>query len=278
MGTTADKLNKLLETKTAIKEAIKAKGVSVAETDTFRSYADKIESIAVSVNNQDRVFDIDKNGSFELTPDSGFSGLAKVTVNVQVPLVKDGVYIQHIDGSLYTVVEWIVKELPSDEANGVAVVTKTVKFVIAKEDASDSAAWSSVQSKLTEGIPTTTTQSAALSNFDGKSYTKGMIAVDTGGAAFVCSNYLFPNGIKGYLPSLGEWRIVADNLDQIEDAMATAGGVPLNLMGRTLWSSVQYNANYAWRVALNSTNRYDGYYKYMKAGVRAFAPLCLLIK
>ena len=45
MGTTADKLNKLLETKTAIKEALVAKGVSVAETDTFSSYADKIASI-----------------------------------------------------------------------------------------------------------------------------------------------------------------------------------------------------------------------------------------
>lgn len=45
MGTTADKLNRLLETKTAIKEAIVAKGVSVADTDTFRSYADKISQI-----------------------------------------------------------------------------------------------------------------------------------------------------------------------------------------------------------------------------------------
>ena len=45
MGTTADKLNYLLETKEAIKGAIKAKGVSVADSDTFRSYADKIGEI-----------------------------------------------------------------------------------------------------------------------------------------------------------------------------------------------------------------------------------------
>ena len=45
MGTTAEKLNKLLDTKTAIKEAIIAKGQTVSDTDTFASYAEKIEAI-----------------------------------------------------------------------------------------------------------------------------------------------------------------------------------------------------------------------------------------
>lgn len=42
---TADKLNKLLETKQAIKQAIINKGVAVADTDTFASYATKIGEI-----------------------------------------------------------------------------------------------------------------------------------------------------------------------------------------------------------------------------------------
>lgn len=46
MGTTVDKLNKLLETKQAIKTAIINKGVEVSESDTFRSYADKINNIS----------------------------------------------------------------------------------------------------------------------------------------------------------------------------------------------------------------------------------------
>ena len=45
MGTTTDKLNHLIATKEAIKKAIVAKGVSVANTDTFRSYASKIAAI-----------------------------------------------------------------------------------------------------------------------------------------------------------------------------------------------------------------------------------------
>ena len=49
MGTIADKLTYLSATKTAIKSAIVNKGVSVADTDTFRSYADKIASIETGI-------------------------------------------------------------------------------------------------------------------------------------------------------------------------------------------------------------------------------------
>lgn len=45
MGTTADKLQYLNGTKTAIKNAIVAKGVAVPDGTTFRAYADKISSI-----------------------------------------------------------------------------------------------------------------------------------------------------------------------------------------------------------------------------------------
>ena len=45
MGTVADKLNKLLSTKADIRAAITEKGQTVAEADTFASYADKIRAI-----------------------------------------------------------------------------------------------------------------------------------------------------------------------------------------------------------------------------------------
>jgi len=50
MGTINDKLTYLNGTKTAIKNAIVAKGVSVSENDTFRSYATKIGNIETSEN------------------------------------------------------------------------------------------------------------------------------------------------------------------------------------------------------------------------------------
>lgn len=45
MGTTADKLNKLITTKTDIKNAIISKGVAINDSDTFSSYAGKISQI-----------------------------------------------------------------------------------------------------------------------------------------------------------------------------------------------------------------------------------------
>lgn len=46
MATIAEQLTSLANTKTAIKDAIVAKGVSVADTDPFSSYAGKIEQIS----------------------------------------------------------------------------------------------------------------------------------------------------------------------------------------------------------------------------------------
>lgn len=53
MGTVADKLNKLLGTKAAIKAAITEKGQTVAEADTFASYADKIRAISSGTDTGD---------------------------------------------------------------------------------------------------------------------------------------------------------------------------------------------------------------------------------
>jgi len=56
MGTISDKLTYLNATKTAIKQAIIAKGVDVADTDTFRSYASKIEAIENESGSGDIIF------------------------------------------------------------------------------------------------------------------------------------------------------------------------------------------------------------------------------
>ena len=45
-NTISDKLEYLEGTKSAIKDAIVAKGVAVSDSDTFRSYADKIGQIS----------------------------------------------------------------------------------------------------------------------------------------------------------------------------------------------------------------------------------------
>ena len=45
MGNINEKLNYLLQTKENIKQAIKGKGVEITDSDSFRSYAEKIGTI-----------------------------------------------------------------------------------------------------------------------------------------------------------------------------------------------------------------------------------------
>lgn len=53
MGTIADKLNKLISTKSKIKYAIVSKGQSISDSDTFDSYANKILAIQTGVDTND---------------------------------------------------------------------------------------------------------------------------------------------------------------------------------------------------------------------------------
>lgn len=80
MSNLSEKLDYINGTKAAIKSAIIIKGVEVTDSDTFRSYADKISDIStgVPINNQDKT--ITSNGVY--TADEGYTGLGEVTVSV----------------------------------------------------------------------------------------------------------------------------------------------------------------------------------------------------
>lgn len=74
MATIAEQLTSLAETKTAIKDAIVNRGVAVSDTDTFRSYADKIGQIQAGGGEPATKFgatvdtflgDVDANGVYQ---------------------------------------------------------------------------------------------------------------------------------------------------------------------------------------------------------------------
>lgn len=88
MGTTAEKLNYLAQTKGAIKSAIIAKGVDVTDDDTFRSYASKIQEIqggtvagytpneiAQSLVSGNLFFTTDVIGAYSFYNDLGITGV-----------------------------------------------------------------------------------------------------------------------------------------------------------------------------------------------------------
>ena len=155
----------------------------------------------------------------------------------------DGVSIQHRDGKFYTTDDWVAKGFSNDDANGVAVKNEQCGFVIAKTWF-DGVPWSSDASNLVNGILTTTSSAEAKMDFAGTANTELMIATDTSGAAYVCRNYTFPNGAKGYLPAAGEADVITQNRTTINSAIALINGskIPNN----PIWSSTQYSSTDAW--------------------------------
>lgn len=164
----------------------------------------------------------------------------------------NGVFIQHIDGNLYLEDEWIAGGFTNDQANGVAVVSDEVKFVIAKENRPD-AAWGGSGKTVTD-IVSASTIAIAILDYDGADNTSKIIEQLTGytsdgitgaPAAESCAAYTFPNGKKGYLPAAGEWQLVYNNTDLIASAMTLIGGSVIS-SSIPYWSSTQCSANLAW--------------------------------
>lgn len=171
----------------------------------------------------------------------------KVLYNVE-PV--QGVFIQHIDGKLYTTSQWASEGFSNDLANGVAVCNGEVAFVMAKEVYS-SIEWSSDTTTLIDGVTTTEDKDVAKADFAGKENTKAILKTDTSGAAYRCANYVFPNGQKGYLPALGELCALAEfDDDDVRDAYTQIGSFISSVA--YIRSSTQKNATEAWVLNLSS--------------------------
>ena len=165
-----------------------------------------------------------------------------------------GIYIEHVNGTLYTTDEWTSGNFSNDDANGVAVVRPfSGSFVIAKEESSSKLAWGGY-GKIITGIVTTTSQSEALLDNDGSGNTPKIIeqynGYTNGGitgapAAEYCASYTFPNGKTGYLGASGELKAVYNNESNINMAMSLIGGTELTFIGK-YWTSTQFSNNGSW--------------------------------
>lgn len=238
MGTITDKLNKLAETKSAIKTAIVNKGVAVSDSDTFASYADKIASIS--------------GGG---TPTEGIYG----------------VFIYDTNGNLTKPEEWDTAN--NDLAVGVAVIDENCSFIIGKTQSNNNIAWSDkLYGTTVSGIKTTTDSAAAKTDYAGEANSAIVRDLTSGeGNAFslAYSNTLTVNGttLYGYIGALGEWQTAYNNKSSIDSALSKIGGTAVST--NYYWTSTQHSSSNAWQLTWDNGNISD-HFKSGGSYARAF--------
>ena len=195
---------------------------------------------------------------------------------------KVDVYVQHIDGTLYTSDEWTSNGYANDQANGVALLSASTSFIVAKEDASSNSLKWGGSDYVVNNIVTTTINSDALLDFDGEGNTNKIIEQLSGHtdifgvvgapAAEACKNYIFPNGKLGYLGALGQLNFLGLNLTKVNSILSLIGGEQfISTNAPYYWSSTQYDSRYSWARRLDSSEHYWG--KNSTEFVRAFTSL-----
>lgn len=173
--------------------------------------------------------------------------------------VANGVYIEDVNGKLWTKSEWDGSVTP----NGVAVVTPETSFVISRNRLDGSGPYSNLTS-LSGDIVTTKDSSVAMMDFNGYNNTVGIVKKDgTNSSGYYslakrCQDYTFPNGQKGYLGAAGEVRILYSNAVKVQALLNLIYGSSLAL---THPSSTLYDSSNFWViVGKGSVTDYD----YMK--------------
>lgn len=233
------------------------------------------ESISTVVKKGQHILPIKYGTNIKITPHDKANFIAPSVYNTtaNATLIQSdfkynesaGIYIEHVNGTLYTKDEWTAGGFSNDDANGVAVVRPiSGSFVIAKDELSSGLAWGGYN-KIITGIVTTTSQSEAFLDNDGAGNTPKIIEQCTGytyngvtGApvAEYCAGYTFPNGKTGYLGSLGEWKAVYDNKTKVNSAMTLIGGTAIPLI-TNYWTSTQYSNSGSWELYWNGGKAFN---------------------
>lgn len=153
--------------------------------------------------------------------------------------LNEGVFIQHIDGTLYTTDEWTAGGFVADDANGVAVVDNKCSFVVSTANLNRTAPWANYTSDIVEGVFTAYSFAQAITDYNGIENTANIVKIDNTSAAYYCDNYTFPNGAKGYLGSAGEWNILIKNFNYVQTALSKVGEQFDTRAGCIYWTSTQ---------------------------------------
>lgn len=174
------------------------------------------------------------------------------------PKPNNGVYIQHINGALYTTEEWSNNALSKDDANGVAVVSDACSFVIAKKITAQ-LYWSYNYNDDIDGVLLTDEEAVAKTDIKGYDntlsiYQQAVADGKTAPAAQTCLDYTFPNGARGYLCAAGEWATIIPYSELVVEAMTLLGNTNITNTAFFVWTSTQATSFNAWTIALDKTS------------------------
>lgn len=118
--------------------------------------------------------------------------------------------------------------------DGIAVITPETAFIIALSEG---------QYPYGGGSPDLPENDATTSNgdLDGEQRTDYLIALMELGEGTACVEAKK----QGWLPSVGEWRIIKDHLGEINEKMEEVGGTPVS---GEYWTSSLFSDEYAWHM------------------------------
>lgn len=166
-----------------------------------------------------------------------------------------GTYIIDKNDNLYeSSTECEEAGLSKTDMIGVLLVTNNVAIVIAPKIISN-LIWSN-EGNLIEGCATFPNYLDALKDFAGAANTAAIIGADNNPyiVARRCSDYVFKNGKKGYLMSVGEAKEIAENFYFLGPMLTYINDVDAPYESDKYWTSTQMNANSAWGFTMNRTS------------------------
>ncbi len=167
-----------------------------------------------------------------------------------------GIYIQDTDGNLYTADTWDTAN--NANANGVAVVLDTCRFVILP-DVDSAAQWASSASVNLSAI-NKTSEDEAKADYNGASNTTTMLTSSycnkSGYAAYICANTTSKRGKTGYLGAAGEMYTVYQNRTAINSLLSLIGGTQISTSRYWVSNLYKYSSSkyYAWYVYMSNGN------------------------
>lgn len=188
--------------------------------------------------------------------------------------IESNVYVQHIDGTLYTIDEWTSEEFSNDLANGVAITDETNGGIVVAKTNITEVIWGPTDVSV-EG--TSRTFGTGEANTDLIINTLGdSITIEsntyTTYAAKAAKAYEFPNGKNGFLPSSEELYLLALNYEQVNAIRYKIGGDQLR---GDLWSSSQFSDTQAYLLYARTISVISGF-NHIKSWDENVVPIILL--